>query len=165
MFMTCRRVLAFAVLLLALAVSRDAYAQSTASVPQPGDYPAGEIFRGRAAKVDLRPKESREYRTRLKEAASQPANFAGHYVLAKWGCGSSCAHGAAVDLKSGKVVFLPGTVCCWPIELPENFEPIEFKLQSRLVVLNGQLNEEGPEGPHYFELANGAFKRVVSAKR
>ena len=159
----CRRVLAFVILLLALVVSKDAHAQSAAPAPQPGDYPAGEPFRGRAAKVDLRPPDNREFRTRLKEAAGEPANFAGHYVLTTWGCGTGCKRGAAVDLKSGKVIFLPGTVCCWAIDVPQNFEPVEFQLQSRLVVMNGQLNEQGPEGPHYFELRDGAFKPVTSA--
>ena len=164
-FETCRRALALVVLLLALSVSKDAHAQSAAPVPQPKDYPAAEVFRGRAAKVDLKPPENREYRTRLREAASQPANFAGQYVLTTWGCGTGCVLGAAVDLKSGKVAFLPGSVCCWPIEVAQNFEPVEFQLQSRLVVLNGMINEKGPEGPHYFELANGAFKAVTSSKR
>jgi hypothetical protein len=160
-FKTCA--LAFVILLLALSVSNDAHTQSTPPTPQPRDYPAGEVFRGRAAKVDLRSPDNREYRTRLREAASQPANFAGHYVLTTWGCGTGCVLGAAVDLKSGKVVFLPGSVCCWPIEVAQNFEPVEFQLQSRLVVLNGMINEQGPEGPHYLELANGAFKAVTAS--
>jgi hypothetical protein len=120
------------------------------------------VFRGRAAKVDLSRPDNREYRTRLKEAAGQPANFAGHYVLTTWGSGTGCKRGAAVDLKSGKVIFLPGTVCCWAIDVDEKFEPVEFQLQSRLIALNGQLNEQGPAGPHYFELANGAFKAATS---
>ncbi|MBR1267539.1 hypothetical protein JQ629_08470 [Bradyrhizobium sp. AUGA SZCCT0222] len=161
-FETRRRALAFVILLLALSVSNGADAQSTAPIPQSRDYPAGEPFRGRAAKVDLKPPENREYRTRLREAASQPANFAGHYVLTTWGCGTGCVLGAAVDLKSGKVIFLPGSVCCWAIDVPQNFEPVDFQLQSRLIALNGQLNEQGPAGPHYFELANGAFKAVPS---
>ncbi|MBR1280902.1 hypothetical protein JQ597_02495 [Bradyrhizobium sp. AUGA SZCCT0177] len=153
------------ILSLALFVFKDAHAQSAAPVPQPRDYPAGEVFRGRAAKVDLKRPENRGYRTRLREAAGQPANFAGHYVLTTWGCGTGCVLGAAVDLKSGKVIFLPGSVCCWAIDVPQNFEPVEFQLQSRLITLNGQLNEQGPAGPHYFELANGAFKAVSSGKR
>ena len=161
-FKTCRRALAFVILLLALSVSQDAHAQSVAPIPQPGDYPAGEVFRGRAAKVDLRPPQNREYRTLLREAAGQPANFAGHYVLITWGCGTGCKRGAAVDLKSGKVIFLPGTVCCWAIDVDEKFEPVEFQVQSRLIALNGQLDEQGPAGPHYFELANGAFKAAIS---
>jgi hypothetical protein len=159
-FKTCCRALAFVILLLA--ASADAHAQSTALIPQPGDYPAGELFRGRAAKVDLKPPDNREYRTRLKEAAGLPANFAGHYVLTTWGCGTGCKRGAAVDLKSGKVIFLPGTVCCRAIDVDEKFEPVEFQVQSRLIALNGQLNEQGPAGPHYFELANGAFKAATS---
>jgi hypothetical protein len=150
----------FIILLLALAVPKDAHAQSTA--PQPGDYPAGEVFRGRPAKLDLSRPDNREFRTRLKEAAGEPANFAGHYVLSTWGCGTGCKRGAAVDLKSGKVTFLPGTVCCWPIEVDEKFEPVEFQLQSRLVILNGLINEQGPDGPHYFELKDGAFKAVTA---
>ena len=80
--------------------------------PRFEDYPAGAAFAGRNRffldRMDL------GYRTRLHEAAQQRPDFAGHYVLALWGCGAECLMGAAVDVRSGRVTWLPGdTICCW----------------------------------------------------
>ena len=47
------------------------------------------------------------FQTRLTEAAGQPPNFAGHYRITYWGCGSVCGAGAVVDLQSGHVYTLP----------------------------------------------------------
>src|SRR5476651_623356 len=51
-----------------------------------GDYPVAEKYRDKNAPVVLS-KKDRIYRTRLKEAAKQKPNFAGHYILTTWGCG------------------------------------------------------------------------------
>ena len=46
----------------------------------------------------------RLYQTATKNAVEESgANFAGHYTLASWGCGSPCHMSAVVDLKTGKV--------------------------------------------------------------
>ena len=162
-FKTRPRSWAFIVLLFALCVPEYAHAQSAPQIPQFRDYAAGEVFRGRAAKIDLSTPENRNYRTRLNEAAARPANFAGHYVLTTWGCGTSCVTGAAVDLVSGKVAFLPATICCWG-DVDKDFRPAKIEVRSRLIVFLGQLNEDGPAGPHYFQLEDGAFKRLPDAR-
>ena len=41
-------------------------------------------------------------------SAQGKPDFAGHYVFAGWGCGSVCAAGALVDLKSGRIHPPPG---------------------------------------------------------
>jgi len=65
-------------------------------------------WRGRAAPVDLasHPLASR-FRTRLREAAGKGPNFAGHYTIASWGCGSGCLQYAIVDARNGRVFFPP----------------------------------------------------------
>src|SRR5579863_10367620 len=47
---------------------------------------------------------ARTYRTVLRREMSEGANFAGHYRLAVWGCGSSCAMFAVVNLNTGRVI-------------------------------------------------------------
>lgn len=37
---------------------------------------------------------------------SKNINFAGHYIVTTWGCGSSCEQGAMVDTRTGKVYSL-----------------------------------------------------------
>ena len=99
------------------------------------------------------------WRTRLREAAARRPDFAGHYVLASWGCGTECVMGAAVDVRSGHVVRLPGSLCCWFSDgqaTPEDVEPMRYRLNSRLLVLTGRRNErDGDAGTHYYAMENG----------
>ena len=56
------------------------------------------------AKLDLSSDPmAREYRTVIRSQMRLGPNFAGHYRVVVWGCGSSCAMFAAVDLNSGRV--------------------------------------------------------------
>jgi uncharacterized membrane protein len=116
-----------------------------------------EVYHGKPAELDISVPKNKEFRTRLRAALREPANFAGHYVLTFWGCGTRCLTGAAVDLRTGKVAFLDFTVCCWPDEAREG--PFRFLATSAELGVLGRLNEEGPTDVSLFELKNGAFER------
>ena len=98
------------------------------------------------------------WRTELREAAGRPANFAGHYVLALWGCGTECVMGAAVDRDTGVVVWLPATICCWFRGAKDVAEPVAFRRDSRLLVLTGK-RDEAPDddGLHLYRIAGRRF--------
>lgn len=50
----------------------------------------------------------REFRTRLREGATQAVNFAGRYTIVEIGCGSGgCRFGYAIDRASGDIIDLP----------------------------------------------------------
>ncbi|HEX7333686.1 MAG TPA: hypothetical protein VF290_19450, partial [Pyrinomonadaceae bacterium] len=108
----------------------------------------------------------RMFRTRLKEAAQEKPNFAGHYILTAWGCGAGCLMGAAIDANTGKVYWFPHTICCWnETERDDNFNPIEFRLSSRLVVFTGLRNErEGDQGAHFYEFDGKRFKFILTLR-
>jgi hypothetical protein len=112
----------------------------------------------RSAPVRLDSAESKRYAAMLREGARQKANFAGHYVLTSWGCGASCTMSAAIDAKTGTVAWLPFTVCCWDLDITE---PLEFKIDSRLLVVHGSRNEKG--GGTYFYEFDGKHFRLISA--
>lgn len=133
----------------------------SARVPKFKDYPAGTAPVAKRAPVDLSTAAARQFRTRLRAASRQQPNFAGHYVLASWGCGAPCAMGAVVDLASGAVTFLPGSVCCWS-GVDASFNPIEFRKTSRLIVMSGRINEAGPMGAHFYEFTGNAFREVAT---
>lgn len=62
-----------------------------------------------SSKVDLSSHpRARMFRTRLGRGAEKGANFAGHYALVSWGCGSECQGSLVVDLTSGKVLGVEG---------------------------------------------------------
>lgn len=100
--------------------------------------------------------DERSYRTRLRDASRQPANFAAEYVMAVWGCGAGCVTGAAVSLRTGRVTFFPGTVCCWR----GDGEMLAFRADSRLLVAAGVVDERGEYGAHFYEFTGKAFKLV-----
>lgn len=54
----------------------------------------------RLKKVQIKDDRSREFATVLRASEGRRANFAGHFVLASWGCGASCVMGAAIDATS-----------------------------------------------------------------
>jgi len=120
-----------------------------AKIPQFAAYPASPGYHGRNAEPQLSTPEARTYRTRLREAAKERPNFAGRYILTTWGCGTSCVMGAVIDAQSGRVTFLPATVCCWSVSVDDGFRPVEARLTSRLIVLSGLLDEKGTMGSHF----------------
>lgn len=113
------------------------------------EYPVTDHYLGKNAPLMLTESDT-SYRTRLREAAQLMPNFAGHYILTTWGCGASCVMGAAIDANTGNVYWIPFTVCCWESEVRE---PVEFRLDSRLIVFSGMRNERpGDRGSHFYHI-------------
>jgi hypothetical protein len=112
-------------------------------------------------------KYARMYRTNLRNAAKEGVNFAGHYVLAWWGCGTGCLEAAIIDARTGKVFFpaiLQGVGAGF-CELPDDVETLDYKPNSRLLVLSGfkggdQNSSNGKCGIYYFEWTGADFKQV-----
>ena len=72
------------------------------------DFPVEANFAGPSVPIDLSSHaQGWTYRTRLRRAAEQPPDFAGHYVVAQWGCGTSCAVHHLVDLTTGRIFDAP----------------------------------------------------------
>jgi hypothetical protein len=131
-------------------------------VPRFKDYLVSEVYIGKNAPLALS-RDDMRFRTRLREAANEKPNFAGHYILAAWGCGAECLMGAVIDAKTGKVYWLPHTTCCWGFAVDEKFQPIEFRLNSSLIVFSGLRNEkEGDNGAHFYKFENGRFVHLRS---
>ncbi len=129
----------------------------TASPRAFSSYPVAVTKVARRSPLQFRSVLSRRYRTDLREAATGPVNFAGHYVLTSIGCGAGCVQVAAIDAGAGSVTWLPPTVCCWPLSITE---PLEYRRDSRLLVVHGALNEKGA-GTHAFLLNGGRFALVL----
>jgi hypothetical protein len=115
-------------------------------------YPAS-VYEGPNALPNLSSdSETRMYRTRIKEWSKVKPNFAGHYILATWGCGTECVQMTIIDAKTGKV-FHPSGVTSnaannvhdalidgkpnWP-----NEGSIKFQANSELLVLIGMPEED-----------------------
>ena len=96
-------------------------------------FPSKVDFTGKPHAPDLvKPKEF-AYRSRIRDAVKKGPNFAGHYTIAKWGCGSPCVAFVIVDARFG-TTFDPGvTVGCADKTGME--AKIDFRLTSRLVIV------------------------------
>lgn len=127
-------------------------------VPQFANFPAKQTYSGNPAPVILRTSEEKMFRTRLKDAAKEPPNFAGDYVLTAWGCGTTCLAGAVINLRTGRVTFLPGSICCWTGE----GERLLFRENSRLLIMAGIVNQEGEHGAHFYEFTGDGFRHLES---
>jgi hypothetical protein len=70
------------------------------------NYKVG-VYKGKLASPDFKTDPAAyEYRTKIKsECKTQGINFAGHFTLTHWGCGSDCEAVAIVDRVSGKIFF------------------------------------------------------------
>jgi hypothetical protein len=122
-------------------------------LPTFATYPAPPVYAGQRAPLKLFPEmDAWMFRTRIREVAQRRPNFAGHYVLATWGCGAECLSYVIVDVASGQVYFDNVTICCWGTAVADSFEPVKFRLSSRLIIFSGLLGEEGNKGPHYYKL-------------
>lgn len=139
--------------------SSAALAQS--NVPRFKEYPA-EVYNGPTAPLVLS-RDDRNYRTRLRWAAkNQKVNFAGHYILTFWGCGTTCLVGAVIDAKTGKVYWWDFSLCCW-VETDDKFNPLEFRPDSRLIVFSGSRNEKDDDnGAHFYRFDNGRLIHLRS---
>jgi hypothetical protein len=85
-------------------------------------------------------RKARQFHTVLREAASQGANFNGHYRMVGWGCGTNCIEWAVIDLIDGKVWFAPEPAgSCWAPGEPRGLkwpDWIEARNASRLFYLH-----------------------------
>jgi hypothetical protein len=151
--------------LLGLLVSLAVFTFGQARIPQFKDFPANGNYAGKNAPVIIT-RRDRMFRTILREAAKEQPNFAGHYILAAWGCGAGCLMGAVIDANTGKVHWFPHSICCWSeIERDDGFTPIAFRLNSRLIVFTGLRNEqERDQGAHFYEFGKTGFKYIRTIK-
>jgi hypothetical protein len=71
--------------------------------PRFKEFPVNEVFRGKPAAVVFERAEERRFRTVIRSGATIGPNFAGHYTLVEWGCGTECFQAAIVDAKTGRI--------------------------------------------------------------
>ena len=116
------------------------------------DFEVTETFEGTPALPDFGSSpEAKDFKTAIGRATVAGPNFAGHYTVAEWGCGTSCQMHAVIDAKTGAIVgYGFGSAL-----------GAEYYLNSRLLILNPprfiESKETTPPGVsiEYYELRNG----------
>jgi hypothetical protein len=132
--------------------------------PNYRDYPSQGQAEVRNAKLDLTSNPiAKTYRTVLRLAMAEGPNFAGHYRVAIWGCGSSCAMFAVINLKTGRVMTAKDLAYVSTVRLATDDDGggILFKANSALLVVMGDPEEdESRAGAYYFVLQNEHLKLI-----
>ncbi len=115
---------------------------------------------------------AKRYRTVLRREVGKGSNYAGHYRIAFWGCGTSCAMFAVVNLKTGRVITPHGFTTVSGVHLAaDEFLPntesdgwaFRYKSDSTLLVVVGALDEnESRQGAFYFVLKGETLRQVHS---
>lgn len=96
------------------------------------DYPIVEKMEGTSQPLNLKSHpRGFEFKTRITEAYKNGPNFAGHYTVVEWGCGTGCQNHVIVDNLTGNII---------ENEIASNFG-IEYRKDSRLLV--ARMGENG----------------------
>ena len=146
-------------------IASQALGNFKAEMPRPNfaDYTVKRIYRGEPASPIIS-KEFHEYRTMIRRGARSNVEFAGHYTLPRWGCGTSCFASVIVDSISGKIYDVPFAVDGLPFNWTEKHESdvdrMEFHANSRLLKINACPNEEDC-GLYDFEMVEGKGLKLV----
>lgn len=179
-----RTIMAAAVLLLVAwsftmpqSISENCYPIDATDLREPnapafGRFKVGSRPEGRRAPVDLNSHPlARRYRTVLRAGARKGPNFAGHYTVVGWGCGSSCIQFAVVDARNGAVFFPQDFDSISTVHVDsdgfqseangDGYWGLRYRLDSRLLIVLGALDEsEEREGATYYVFENGTFERI-----
>jgi hypothetical protein len=119
----------------------------TSRPPRFSDYPIARTFQGKTAHINFHSCSfARIFRMKLNDAVSLGPNFAGHYVINSWGCGTECIQIGIVDLKNG-AVYMPGFSAQAGIDTRVNSRLLIVNPPSRLKELYGN----GPLPADYFQ--------------
>lgn len=127
-------------------------------------------FNSKPAPVDLNsaPGASR-FRTVLRDGVKKGPNFAGHYAIVEWGCGSSCTSIAVIDVSDGRIMF-PDEIS--PLFFPglsegnqlmDKYELSYYK-DSSLLIVNGIPSKTDKVGSYYYQWKADKFELIYSRK-
>jgi len=121
-------------LFILLALAPDGFTWDYKNPPKFEEFPIDKVFTGVPKAVDLSDPDDRKYRTQYRTQTRKGPNFAGHFTIVSWGCGSSCECHPIVDALTGKIYS----------GLQYDFI-FYYQLNSNLVISQSQYNP--PRGP------------------
>ena len=141
--------------LLSLVVSKYLMAApvSRNSEPQFSEFPAQTVKITSPKKPILSSNLARRYKTIISNSMADEPNFAGHYRVVAWGCGTDCRGFAIVNLLSGKTYTLPSLESVDGV-MGNDEDRLSYRPDSKLFVING-LRNEVDEGKFYYLWKNG----------
>jgi hypothetical protein len=116
--------------------------------PKFGDHTV-KVYTSKRAKPRLDHEFWRDRSEAYREAMEDnKVNAGGRYIVVILPCGSECQAPTFLDVRSGRITQF-FTVSSWG-EVPDDFEPVISRADSRLIMFRGKRNEQGINGNHYY---------------
>ncbi len=126
---------------------------SAERVPDFKDFPISEIYEGEIVDPDFETDEKAyTFRGAIKKGIKTSPNFAGHYTVILWGCGTDCQSGVVVNAKTGAIYWLPVS----------EFRR-DFRVDSSLLIANSPETIES-RYPYYPYKKDGSVEEWVSTR-
>jgi hypothetical protein len=161
------------ILLVLLSISLGLLGQVTPNactgkkLPRYEDYTAPTTYDGKARVPILATPLDWKYQTTIRNAVDKGVNFAGHFALAMWGCGSGCQEFVIVDLKTG-AVYDPSFDEVDFHYGPKDYDPgwqcysdsLTYRRDSSLLVVEGCLRGKHC-GRTYLVMESGRLRQVA----
>jgi hypothetical protein len=134
---------------------------AAALIPTFSDFGTPESFQGPVVEPMLRNPDQRKFEAQIRRQSTLPANFAGHYKIAEWGCGSSCVSIAVINLKTGEVYEGPFSVLGYgnSYKYEGGYDELEYKATSRLLIARGCPGDKNC-GTYYYEWKGNHFNQL-----
>jgi hypothetical protein len=162
-----------AILLVLFSISLGLLGQATPNactgkkLPRFDDYAAPTAYDGKPRAPILATRLDRKYQTTIKNAVDKGVNFAWHFAVAMWGCGSGCQEFVIVDLRTG-AVYDPSFDEVDFHYGPKEYDPgwqcysdlLTYRRDSSLLVVEGCLRGKQC-GRTYLIMESGRLKQIA----
>ena len=147
--------LAVGVLVVAGVSSQPSSAASDLGAADFARFPAPARFTGhvRLPQFAGRDRKFAMFRTRIRDGIKAGPNFAGHFVIVGWGCGTDCADYVIADVATGKVFHLPLS------GEAEGDLQYDMRVDSRLMIAHWItfMDERAPDGARMVQCLKQSF--------
>jgi hypothetical protein len=131
-----------------------------ANLPGFEEFPARPVAIAKPAPVRLASREAKRFRTVLREGAQKGPNFAGHYTIVSWGCGTACTRIAIVDAQDGDVTFPPQLQPLSYFMVTDQSPSLQYRLDSNLLVATGAPMDRDKAGVFYYRWTGRSLKQL-----
>ncbi len=122
-------------------------------------------------RVDLSTSEAaRRFRTVFRQQVSRGPNYAGHYRVVVWGCGSSCSSFAVVNVKTGRVLDIPDGHSMSGVDFEasdfvpgteSDYTSFRYRKDSKLLIVIGAPDEDAAKGGVFYYLLSGEHLKLI----
>jgi hypothetical protein len=133
------------------------------------NFKVDKVYKGQLAPPNFTTDPDAKYFiTRIKEGCKETGvNFAGHYTIVEWGCGTFCKQMAIVDRISGQIIYSQ-----IPFDTVDGHFGTNYKIDSRMLIINtealtefddyepGYIRFDSLRKPAVYEIKNGRLIHI-----